>query len=89
MPHCPPDQLDDLDEVLAEIRAWPGVVERKPGVFYLRNQPFLHFHLLEGGHRHADVKGRADWLRLALPRPLSASRRRAFVRQLRIRHAEK
>jgi hypothetical protein len=89
MPHCPPDQLDDLADLFAEIPAWPGVVERKPGVFYVRHQPFLHLHLLEGGRRHADVKGRADWLRFPLPRPLPASRRRAFVRQLRIRYGQK
>ncbi len=43
--------LDDLLDVVAEVRGWPGVVEEKPGVFYARGEPFLRFHLLAGGRR--------------------------------------
>ena len=87
MPHCPSEQLDDLADVLAEVRAWPGIVEKKAGVFYVRREPFLHFHLVEGGRRRADVKGRAGWEQLDLLRPATATRRRAFLRELRIRYA--
>ncbi len=55
MAHCPPDLLDDLEDVLAEVRAWAGVVEKTPGVLYLRGQPFLHFHLVAGGRRRGDI----------------------------------
>ena len=89
MPHCPPDQLDDLADVLAEVRAWPGIVEKTHGIFYLRRQPFLHFHLVEGRRRRADVKGRAGWVQLDLPRPVSATGRRAFLRELRHRYTER
>ncbi|MBI4636569.1 MAG: hypothetical protein HY727_09510 [Candidatus Rokubacteria bacterium] len=89
MAYCPPELLDDLTDLLAEVRAWAGVTEKKPGVFYLRRQPFLHFHLLHGGRRRADVKGRASWVQLDLPRPVSATRRRAFLRELRIRYGAK
>jgi hypothetical protein len=89
VPHCPPELLDDLIEVLAEVRAWPGVIEKKAGIFYVRRQPFLHFHLVEAGRRRADVKGRAGWVQLDLPRPVSATRRRAFLRELRGRYAER
>lgn len=58
MAHCPPELLDDVADVVAEVRTWAGVIEKKPGVFYVRGQPFLHLHLLEGGRRWADVKGR-------------------------------
>jgi len=84
--HCPPDLLDDLEDVLAEVRAWAGVVEKTPGVFYLRGQPFLHFHLVAGGRRRGDIKGRTGWSHLDLPRPISAARRRAFLRALRVHH---
>jgi len=43
MAHCPPEMLADLVAVLAEVRGWAGVREDKPGVFYVRRQPFLHF----------------------------------------------
>jgi hypothetical protein len=89
MAHCPPQMLDDLATVFADVRTWAGIIERKPGVFYVRGQPFLHFHLLAGDRRCADVKGRTDWLRTDLPRPLPAARRRAFLRELRRRHAER
>jgi hypothetical protein len=87
--HCPPALLDDLADVLAEVRTWPGVVEKSPGVFYARRQPFLHFHLVEGGRRRADVKGRAGWTSFDLPRPLPATRRRAFLRLLGARYRER
>ena len=86
---CPSTLLDDLDDLLAEVRRWPGVVEKKPRVFYLQRQPFLHFHLLEGHQRRADVKGRTDWDQVEIPYPISATRRRTLLRALRKRYAEK
>jgi hypothetical protein len=89
MAHCPPELLADLAELFAELRTWPAVVETKPAVFYVRREPFLHFHLDPDGKRHADVKGLKGWVRHDMPRPISATRRRAFLGELRRRHAEK
>jgi hypothetical protein len=89
MAHCPPELLDDLADVLAEVRTWAGVIEKKPNVFYVRRQPFLRFHLVEGGRRRADVKGRISWFQLDLPRPISSARRRTLLRALRTRYGEK
>jgi len=89
MAHCPPEMLSDLASVLAEIRGWPRVVERKPAVFYVGSDAFLHFHLLAGERRRADVKGRGDWTEIELPRPLPAAVKRALLRQLRASHREK
>lgn len=85
----PPEMLDDLADLLAEVRAWAGVVEKSPGVFYLKRQPFLHFHLVTGGRRRADVKDGTGWAQFDLPRPVSAARRRAFLRALRARYGGK
>jgi hypothetical protein len=87
--HCPPELLDDLGDVLAEVRGWAGVKEEKPGVFYLRREPFLHFHLLKGGHRRGDIKGSRGWVSLDLRRPISNARRRALRRALRTHYREK
>jgi hypothetical protein len=84
--HCPPSLLDDVADVLAKVRKWSGIVEKSPGVFYARRQPFLHFHLAEGERRWADVKGQTGWTSFDLPRPLSATRRRAFLRLLGARY---
>jgi hypothetical protein len=89
MAHCPPELLDDLAELLADVRTWADVVEKSHGVFYVRNQPFLHFHLLAGERRRADVKGDTDWVQMDLPRPVTEASRRALLRELRTRHAEK
>ena len=55
MAHCPPEMLADLVAVLAQVRGCAGVREDKPGVFYVRRQPFLHFHLMKHGRRRGDL----------------------------------
>jgi hypothetical protein len=87
--HCPPARLDDVIDVLRDVRGWAGVVEKKPGVFYASREPFLHFHLAADGRRRADIRGRAGWIALELPRPISRRRREAFLRELRRRYAER
>ena len=89
MAYCPPELLDDLADLFADLRTWAGVIEKRPGVFCAHNQPFLHFHLLAGGRRRADVKGRTNWVQLDLPRPVTAMRRRDLFRELRMRYGEK
>ena len=98
MAHCPPALLDDIADVLAELRQWPGIIEKSPGVFYAGRNPFLHFHLIKDGlikdglvkdgRRRADVKGHAGWTSLDLPRPISAVKRRAFLKLLGARYRE-
>ncbi len=89
MAHCPPALLDDITDVLADVRSWPGIVEKSPGVFYARRQPFLHFHLVEGSRRRADLKGRAGWTSLDLPCPISPTKRRALLRLLGARYRDR
>ena len=89
MAHCPPALLDDIADVLGDVRSWPGIVEKSPGVFYARRNPFLHFHLVDGERRRADVKGRGDWTEIELPRPLPAAVKRTLLRLLRDSHREK
>ena len=81
--------LNDLASVLDTVRAWPGVIERKPGIFYLDREPFLHFHLVADDVRRADVKGLRGWSQMSLPVPLKPTTRRTFVRVLKARYAER
>jgi len=74
MAHCPADLLDDLAELFAEIRDWPGVIEKAPGVFYVGRKPFLHFHRQADGRRRADVKGAGGWVPFELLHPISVGR---------------
>jgi len=89
MARCPVELLDDLAGVLAEVRSWAGVIEKSPAVFYLDRQPFLHFHLVGGRRRRADVKTPTGWRQIDVPRPISAARRRTLLGALRRRHAER
>jgi hypothetical protein len=89
MARCAAALLDDVADVLDDVRSWAGVVEKKPGVFYASREPFLHFHLGADGRRRADVRGRMGWIALELPRPLPERRRRALRRELRRRYAER
>ena len=89
MAHCPPELLDDLADLFAEVRGWGGITEKKRGVFYLHRAPFLHFHLLEGPRRCGDIKGRDGWARFELPRPISVARRRMFLREIKARYRPK
>ena len=89
MAHCPPERLADLAAVLAEVRTWPGVIEKRPGIFYLRRQPFLHFHLLPGPRRRADVKRQHGWVQVELARVMTDRRCRTLGRALRRRYDER
>ena len=44
MKHAGPVTLASLAPLLRQLRSVDGLTERKPGVFYLRSQAFLHFH---------------------------------------------
>lgn len=63
MSHCPYKHLVDLEDCLTEIRRWPGMLELRPGIFYLGRTAFLHFHLKDGA-RSADVRAGKAGVRL-------------------------
>ena len=44
MRHARDIDLDRLEDLLAELRNLPGLVEKKRGVFYRKSRGFLHFH---------------------------------------------
>jgi hypothetical protein len=44
MRHARDQDLDRVDGLLTQLRALPGLVEKKRGVFYRKSRAFLHFH---------------------------------------------
>ena len=44
MKHATASALDQLEPLLGELRALPGLKERSHGVFYRKGRAFLHFH---------------------------------------------
>src|SRR5882724_2776543 len=86
MGHAGPNHLRDLRDALREIRALPGLSEPRPGVFWLRRTPFLHFHTT-GDFRRAHAKvGRTWGPEIVLPFGASRAARTAFVREIRKRY---
>jgi hypothetical protein len=63
--HAGADALGELSELLLKLRNRTGLVERKPGIFYVKGKAFLHFHEDRAG-LFADLRQGADWLRLAV-----------------------
>jgi hypothetical protein len=44
MKHAGPATLMTLETLLEKLRVLPGLVEKKPGIFYLKSKAYLHFH---------------------------------------------
>jgi len=44
MKHAGAQTLETLEALLSAIRVLPGLVERKPGIFYTKARAYLHFH---------------------------------------------
>jgi hypothetical protein len=63
MRHATAETLKILEPLLKEIRSVPGLVEKKPGIFYRRSRAFLHFHEDPSG-LHADVRFEEDFERV-------------------------
>jgi hypothetical protein len=81
-------RLDGLEGILVGLRRLPALDEVKPGVFYVRRKPFLHFHT-SATARAADVKEGSDWGdRIALPTgPVSKATSAEFLREVKRRLA--
>jgi hypothetical protein len=56
MRHARDQDLDRIEDLLAQVRTLPGLKEKKRGVFYLKSKGFLHFHEDPAG-MFADVTG--------------------------------
>jgi hypothetical protein len=60
--HAGPEALQGIEPLLQEIRTLPGLVEKKPGVFYRNSRAFLHFHEDPTG-MYADVRAGEEFAR--------------------------
>jgi hypothetical protein len=73
MKHVSAKGLDDLDDVVRQLRAVAGLTEKKRGVFYRGSRAFLHFHEDPSG-LYADVRLDAEFERVRVT--TKAERRR-------------
>jgi hypothetical protein len=68
MKHAGATALDQLEPLLAEVRALPGLRERSRGVFYRKSRPFLHFHE-DAADLYADLRRHDDFERFRVNAP--------------------
>jgi hypothetical protein len=68
MKHAGAGALEALNDLLTSLRARAVLVERRPGIFYLRGKAFLHFHEDRAG-LFADLRDRSDWRRFPVNHP--------------------
>jgi len=86
MSRARPKDLRDITDVLDVVRAWPKISERAPGVFWIRQSPFLHFHV-RGDERRAHAKRDGAWgADICVPFGASARAKAALLRELRTRY---
>ena len=55
MRHATSETLQEIEPLLEKLRSVPGLVEKRPGIFYRRSRAVLHFHEDPSG-LHADVR---------------------------------
>jgi hypothetical protein len=72
--HAGAGALDALSDLLETLRTRAVLVEKRPGIFYLKGKAFLHFHEDRAG-LFADLRQGGDWQRL----PVNSSDERAEV----------
>jgi hypothetical protein len=78
--HVTPAGLDELEEVLSELRLVDGLTEKKRGVFYRGSRAFLHFHEDPTG-MYADVRVDTDFERLRVTTKAERRRLLSVVRR--------
>ena len=72
MKHAGAGDLEALSDLLENLRARTSLVEKRPGIFYVKGRAFLHFHEDPGG-LFADLRQDGDWRRF----PVNSSDERA------------
>ena len=68
MKHAGAAALDQLGDLVAQVRARGGLREPRPGVFYRKGTAWLHFHEDEAG-LFADLRAGAQWERFRVTDP--------------------
>jgi hypothetical protein len=76
--------LDELDDVVSELRGVDGLKEKSRGVFYRGSRAFLHFHEDPSG-LYADVRLGADFERMRVTTKAERKRLLSVVRAAALR----
>lgn len=69
MKHAGEEAIATLANLRSAICLLDGLKEKKPGIFYRKSKPFLHFHEDPAG-LFADVRFEDDWERFSINTPV-------------------
>jgi hypothetical protein len=84
---CTAEQISDLNELMAMIRSWPGIREAKPGVFYIKQDPFMHVLTDLASNRWINARRGVQWGKpLAVPSTLAELDLRRLMREIKDRY---
>jgi hypothetical protein len=79
MKHATAQTLSRIEPLLEKLRGVPGLIEKRPGVFYRRSAAFMHFHEDPAGI-FTDLRIGGDWERLPAT---TARERQALLRRVK------
>jgi len=77
MKHAGTAAFGALRDLLQSLRTRTALVERRPGIFYVRGRAFLHFHEDRAG-LFADLRQNGDWQRF----PVNSSEERGRLLEI-------
>ena len=79
MQHASEERLREIEPLLAKLRKFAELKEKKLGVFYRKSGAFVHFHEDAAG-MFGDVRTAGGWKRLAVN---SAAEVKAFLKEVK------
>jgi hypothetical protein len=77
MKHAAAGAIEALSDLLGNLRARTALVEKRPGIFYVRGRAFLHFHEDRAG-LFADLRQNGEWQRF----PVNSSEERGRLLEI-------
>ena len=88
MGRCSYEKLKSFEPALEKIRELENIVEPKPGIFYIKRNPFLHFHEKEE-KIWADIKDGKNWGEpIIIPEKVTRKFITSFVKEVHRRYLE-
>ena len=79
MRHATAGALDEIEGLIAQLRTFPQLTEKKRGIFYRGSKAFVHFHEDPTG-MYADVRTDAEFERMRVTTAREQQRLIAKVR---------
>ena len=86
MKHASAGALDALGDLLESLRTRTALAEKRPGIFYVKGEAFLHFHEDRAG-LFADLRDGGDWLRLPVNNSDERAKLLALVDRTQLRRS--